>query len=188
MEDMKLQHMLRSKWFIRSVMACWIVCAVSIFIVFKNMELIVHGQLYSYGLIFSSDWADPYRLFTWLIFIFLGLPSALSCLALAGTFLKVKKIPEKKIMVPQKLKQVPAAAKVESQPVVRGAPKQVENDSDGAISCPYCNKLFGRALVMLDFHDGKNQLVSVCPYCNHVLGNTNEEKSRTADFHVAISK
>jgi hypothetical protein len=43
-------------------------------------------------------------------------------------------------------------------------------------------------LVMLDFHDGKNQLVSVCPYCNHVLGNTNEEKSRTADFHVAISK
>ena len=92
---MGLKSMLTGKWFARLVMISWIICAVAILVIFKNMELIVHGQLYYYGLIFSPDWADAYRVLTWLIFLCLGLPMALSGIALASSFLKVARVPQR---------------------------------------------------------------------------------------------
>ena len=186
---MGLKRMLSGKWFTRLVLISWIICAVAILIVFKNMELIVHGQLYYYGLVFSPDWADAYRIFTWLIFLCLGLPMALSGLALVSSFLKVDKVPEQKNIGPQRLRPPQGVAKVESQQIVREVPKRVENGdgggNSGGISCPRCKKVFCRALVMLDFHGGKNQLISVCPYCNYVLGNTSDEKCTKENFSVA---
>ena len=165
--------MLSGKWFTRVVLISWIVCAVSVFVVFKSMELIVHGQLYYYGLIFSPEWADAYRVFTWLIFVCLGLPTALSGIALASSFLKVEKVPEKRSVVPQRLGPPRGIAEVESGQIGREALGRVGNvnvaGENGKISCPHCNKVFGRALVMLDFRSGKSQIVSVCPYCNHTL-------------------
>jgi len=186
--------MLTGKWFVRLVMISWIICAVSIIVVFKNMELIVHGQLYDYGLVFSPEWADAYRVFTWLIFVCLGLPMALSGIALASSFLKVERIPQKAHIVPQKAGPPRGVANVESrqtQPIqktqqtVKEAPSRVDNGNCVGISCPECKKVFGRALVMLDFRSGSNRMVSVCPYCNNVLGYTSEEKGKNESFHVA---
>jgi hypothetical protein len=141
---------------------------------------------------FSPDWADPFRLYTWLIYICLGLPAALSGVALASSFLKVEKAPERKapVQVQQRVRQPQMVAKAAPSQVTREvAPKRVENSNaavnGSGICCPRCKKVFGRALVMLDFHGGKNQLVSVCPYCNYVLGNTAEVKSPNEGFHVA---
>ena len=183
---MGLKRMLSGNWFTRLVLISWIICAVSILVVFKNMELIVHGQLYYYGLNFSPDWADPYRIFTWLIFLCLGLPMTLSGLALVSSFLKVE-VPKKENIVPQRLGPPRGVTKVESRQMVKEAPRRVENGSvnNGGISCSHCNRVFGRALVMLDFHGGKNQLVSVCPYCNHILGNSNDIKDTSENFNVA---
>ncbi len=186
---MGLKRILSGNWFTRVVMVCWIICAISIFVAFKNMELIVHGQLYSYGLSFSPDWADPYRVYTWLIYVCLGVPVALSGVALVSSFLKVEKVPEKQILVPQQTRPVQVNAKVASRPVVRDVSKNVENgngsiNGDG-ISCPRCKKVFGRALVMLDFRSGKNRMVSVCPYCNYLLGYTSEEKGANEEVYVA---
>lgn len=152
------------------------------------MELIVHGQLYYYGLIFSPDWADSYRIFTWLIFLCLGLPMALSGLALVSSFFKVEKDSKKPSIIPQTVRPKQGIARVESRPVVREVPKRVENGYSAGISCPQCKKVFGRALVMLDFRSGKNRLVNVCPYCNHVLGSTSAEEGRNLDVHVASSE
>jgi hypothetical protein len=186
---MGLKRMLSGKWFTRLVLISWIICAVSILLVFKNMELIVHGQLYYYGLVFSPDWADAYRIFTWLIFLCLGLPMALSGLALVSSFLKVEKIPKRENIVPQRLGPPRGVAKVESRQIVKEAHRRVENGNGAAngsgIYCPHCNKVFGRALVMLDFRSGKNRMVSVCPYCNNVVGYTTEEKGRNENYHVA---
>jgi uncharacterized Zn-finger protein len=101
---------------------------------------------------------------------------ALSGLALVSSFLKVEKVPEKEYIVPQRLRPPQIVAKVESQRIIREEPERVENGNNGEISCPRCKRVFGRALVMLDFHSGKNQLVSVCPYCNYVLGKDNDAK------------
>ena len=186
---MGLRRMLSGKWFTRLVLISWIICAVSILVVFKNMELIVHGQLYYYGLVFSPDWADAYRIFTWLLFLCLGLPMALSGVALVSSFLKIEEIPKKESIVPQRIGPPRGVVKVESPQIVKEVPRRVENGNssvnNSGISCPNCKKVFGRALVMLDFHGGKNRMVSVCPYCNTVLGYTGEEKAANESFHVA---
>ena len=185
---MGLKRILSDGWFTRVVMVCWIICAVSIFFLFKNMELIVHGQLYSYGLRFSPDWADPYRIYTWLIYLFLGLPVVLSGIILVSSFFKVEKVPDKQSLVPQKTRPSKMNVKLESRSVVVDVPKRVENVNgslnDDGISCPHCKKVFGRALVMLDFRSGNNRLVSVCPYCNHLLGYTNEENCSNEEVYV----
>jgi len=180
---MGLKRMLNNNWFTRVVLLSSIISGVAIFILFKNMELIVHGQLYYYGLRFSPDWADPYRVYTWLIYVSLGLPMALSGIALASSFLNVEKVTDERNAVPQKLRAQPMVAK--------GQPQQMElrrteaSNSNSEIVCPQCGKVFGKALVMLDFHGGKNQLVSVCPYCSHVLGKANDAKCKNEDFFVA---
>ena len=184
---MGLQSMLTGKWFTRLVLVSWMICAVSILVVFKNMELIVHGQLYYYGLIFSPEWADSYRFFTWLIFLFLGLPMVLSGIALVSSFLKVEKIPKRENIIQQKVGPPQGVVKVESPQIVKKAPVKVDTGTGVGISCPKCKKVFGRALVMLDFRGGSNRMVRVCPYCNHVLGYTSEEKSTdNISFHAAI--
>ncbi len=186
---MGLKRMLSGKWFIRLVLISWIACAVSIYFVFKNMELIVHGQLYYYGLVFSSDWADAYRIFTWLLFLCLGLPMALSGVALVSSFFKVEGVPKKENLVPQRQEPPRGVVKVESPHIVKEAPKIVENGNSSVnvngISCPNCRRVFGKALVMLDFRGGKNRMISVCPYCNTFLGYAGEQKGSNESFHVA---
>lgn len=188
---MGLKSMLSGKWFNRIVMISWIICAVSILVVLKNIELIVHGQLYSYGLVFSAEWADAYRTFTWLIFLCLGLPMALSGLALASSFLKAEQVPKRENVVPQRTGPPRGVTKVESKNLVKEAPgrvevsRRVDNGNCVGISCPQCKKVFGRALVMLDFRSGSNRMVSVCPYCNHVLGYTSDGKAPDDSVYVA---
>ena len=210
---MDLKRMLSGSWFARIVLASWIVCAVSVIVLIKNMELIVHGELYYYGLVFSSAWADPYRLFTWLVYILVGIPLVLSGIALASSFFNVEEAKKKEIAVLQKVgppqgiikreprqvvKEVPSLAEtVKELPrkveVAKEAPMKIESVKEvpkvaqsakavnNGTSCPHCNKIFGRALVMLDFRGGKNRLVSVCPYCNHILGYTKEDTGLTED-------
>ena len=186
--------MLSGKWFNRLVFASWIISAVSILVIFKSMELIVHGQLYDYGLIFSPEWADGYRVFTWLIFLCLGLPMVLSGIALAWSFVKVEKPPLIENTISQKV--VPPTDAVEVKPkqteqvpqtpkTTKKARGKLDNENNVKITCSECKKVFGRALVMLDFRSGANRMISVCPYCNAVLGYTSEEKTTTEDTRAS---
>lgn len=193
---MSLKSMLTGKWFTRIVLVSWIICAAGILVVFRNMELIVHGQLYDFGLVFSPEWADAYSVFTWMIFIFAGVPMALGGIALASSFLNVEEIPEKRIIPkkagpprgvtktgPQKPRPTPQPR--QAQQPVREPVTRADIGNCVGMSCPECKKVFGRALVMLDFRSGSNRMVSVCPYCNHVLGYTKDEKSKDNGYYVA---
>lgn len=171
---MGLRRVLKGYWFNRLVLVAWITCAVLIFLFLKGIELIVHGQLYYFGLNFSPAWADPYRIYTWLIYICLGFPMVLSGVALVSSFIKeTDKVPERKIPVEQKVRLQPVARE-EPKPVGKDQSKLVENSNGEGIPCPQCKKVFSKALVMLDFRSGKPKLVSVCPYCSCVLGNTRD--------------
>jgi uncharacterized Zn-finger protein len=173
---MGLKRVLAGSWFRRAVLVVWIISGVSIFVLLKDIELIVHGQLYYYGLGFSPDWADPYRFYTWLIYVCLGLPMALSGFTLVLSFIKeTDKVQEKHIAVEQKVKH---------QPDAREDQKARETNNSMVISCPNCQKVFSRPLVMLDFASGKTKLVNVCPYCNHLLSSTENEKDVNSNFHV----
>src|SRR3990170_3770934 len=137
---MGLKRVLTGRWFSRAVLIVWIISAVSIFVLLKDIELIVHGQLYYYGLRFSPNWADPFHFYTLLIFLCLGLPMALSGFTLVLSFIKeTDKVPEKKTAVEQKVKP---------QPDAREEQKARETNNSMLISCPKCEKVFSRPLVM----------------------------------------
>jgi len=74
-----------------------------------------------------------------------------------------QKIPEKRIIVKQKVKPPQQVPKVAPQSPIKEEPKIVEKVNEGGIPCPHCKKVFSRALVMLDFRGRKHTLVSVCP-------------------------
>jgi hypothetical protein len=116
-QDMDMKRMLRGSWFVRLVLAIWIVCAVSIIVLFRNMELIVHGELYYYGLVFDPAWAEPYRLFTWLIYLCLGLPMVLSGIALISSFFNVEEAEQKETAVIRKATTRMGVIKRESRQV-----------------------------------------------------------------------
>ncbi len=173
---MSSKRALNNYWFSRIALVISMLSAVLVYFLLTRIDLIVHGELYYFGLRFSPDWADSYRTYMWLLYLCLVLPMALSVSALVFSFKKEnRQVPEKKSEVGQK---------VNLQPVVREEQKTRENGSSMVISCPHCNKVFSRPLVMLDFAGGKPKLVNVCPYCNHLLLNTESEKGGNSNFHV----
>jgi len=186
-QSVDLQRMLNGSWFIRLVLIVWIVCAASLVVLLKNMESIVHVQLYEYGLVVSPDWLGPYQLFSSLIYYFCLLPPLiLSGFALISTFIREPDKASKRINTAPHGPKPPQVTKVQSPPLVREVmPKKVENTNNNGISCPNCKKTFGRALVMLDFRSGRNELVSVCPYCNHVLVCSSEGKGPNYEAYMA---
>ena len=99
---MELSRWLSSNRFSRFVLVVWLACAISLFVLFKNIELIVHVQLYEYGLQLSPEWLDPFRLYATLIYyLCLGLPMVLTGIALVSSLLKDNKVPERKQKVLQ---------------------------------------------------------------------------------------
>jgi uncharacterized Zn-finger protein len=138
----------------------------------NQIDLIVHGDLYKFGLQPSIEWWNPYWFYMRLSLVALGLPVILSIFATALSFAKkTDKVTETKA----KLQPTP-------QPVDSEEPKARENHI--GISCPNCKKVFGKPLVMLNFEHGKTKLVNVCPYCTQTLGAAEKEESGNIDFQV----
>jgi len=177
--------------FYRIVLASWIICAVVSFFLLNNIDLIVHGDLYNYGLQMSIEWANPYWTYLRLTYVLLAVPIALSVFAIAIGSIRKNAEVAKSVAKPQlQLQRKP-------QQVVCQAPQQRENSRSGndntmpkedgsmVISCPNCKKVFSRPLVMLNFDGGKAKLVNVCPYCNRLLGSAENGSSSDIDFHIA---
>ena len=186
---MGLRSLSGNNGFYRIVLATWIISAVVMIFLLNNIDSIVHGDLYNYGLQMSTEWANPYWTYLRLNYVLLGIPIALSVFAIAiGSIGKNDRV-AKSVAKPQ--------PQPKPQQVVCQAPKQREDSrssNDGTvlkedgtmvISCPNCKKVFSRPLVMLNFEGGKTRLVNVCPYCNHLLGNAENEETAKSDFQIA---
>jgi uncharacterized Zn-finger protein len=167
-----LRRLAGNQWVSRVVLLIWVVSAVFTMFLLNRIDLIVHGDLYNFGLQPSIEWWNPYWFYMRLSLVALGLPITFSIFAIVLSFAKkTDKVPETKA----KLQPTP-------QPVVSEEPKVKENHI--GISCPNCKKVFGKPLVMLNFEGGKTKLVNVCPYCNQTLGTAENEESVNTDFQV----
>jgi uncharacterized Zn-finger protein len=157
----------------------------------NNIDSIVHGDLYNYGLQMSTEWANPYWTYLRLNYVLLGVPIALSVFAIAiGAIGKNAEVAKSVVKLQPQPQRKP-------QQVVCPPPQHVENsrnsndnatpkeDGTMVISCPTCKKVFSRPLVMLNFESGKAKLVNVCPYCNRLLGSAENGSSTDVDFHIA---
>lgn len=155
-----------------------------------QVDRIVHGTLYNYGLEFYYDWAMPYWMFERLaIGLFIGVVGA-NVFSLVY-ILFAEKGWKQKLSNQAQLKPKPEVVKEQSMPVederppIKGPRKHMVTDTteDGIeiaalpMVCNKCGKVFTQPLCMFDFKSGKPRLVNVCPYCNAVLavsGNSKE--------------
>jgi uncharacterized Zn-finger protein len=153
-----------------------------LFVKLTRFDTLIHSQLYNYGLQFDHAWADSYYFYMQLMYIALGVPIALSLVSIAAGFKrKTNKTPE------PAHKTEPMLAQPRPQPAVHQERKVEVGNNRTDITCPACEKVFSRPLVMLNFESGKNRLVNICPYCSYVLGNAENEKSPKSDFQIADS-
>jgi uncharacterized Zn-finger protein len=68
-----------------------ITCAATGYFLLTRIDVIVHGQLYNFGLIFSPEWADSYRVYMWLIYACMVTPVVLSGVGLVFGLIKIKR-------------------------------------------------------------------------------------------------
>jgi len=147
--------------------------ALSAFLLLR-LNGIVHGQLYSFGLQFSTLWASPYWMTEALIYGCLTVPPAVG-----GSILVID------IARARAAKRIPTVKRVDAKPAADGAKlaasrppmKTTHGGNPMLITCPKCKRVFGKPLNMLDFSRGPAQLVNVCPYCSYILGSSVDNDS-----------
>ncbi len=187
-------------WFTYVVLGAWIISGAIVTFSELQIDSIVHVQLYSHGLQFSTDWANPYWIAAKTVYASLALPTVLSVIAFGFKVRESRRNPTgflaRKRQASVELEKVDAArpklqigTAVEENrllsvefPAGSDDSKEVKEKprlqaANGLlISCPSCTKVFNRPLVMLDFSGGKTRLVNICPYCNHNLGTAVEQR------------
>jgi hypothetical protein len=90
---LSLKHRLDNSKFEMLALLVSIAVAAAVYFLLTRVDLVVHVQLYSFGLVFSSQWVDPYRFFMWLIYGCLLAPVVLSGVGFFSRLMKQKSKP-----------------------------------------------------------------------------------------------
>jgi hypothetical protein len=153
---------------------------VSIVLVYE-LDTIVHGLLYEYGLVFDYGWASPYWTIQRLLLAMLATLFVLSFIPTACLVKAVllplfgRKHPQVTSTGGNQLQSVatPGDKDEEAKSPQNSASNQEVADvievSAVPMICNKCGKVFNQPLCMFDFKKGNPRLVHVCPYCNAVL-------------------
>ena len=70
-------------WIGYIILGVWIINGLLVSFLLTRIDLIVNGQLYGYGLQYNHEWADSYSTSLNLVYVFMGVPIALSFMLLA---------------------------------------------------------------------------------------------------------
>lgn len=159
---MTLKTFLQGPLFQKIVLLVWLASSGLVMFSQKNVDSIVHVTLYSYGLQFSNNWAQPYWMYARLLYASQFVSIALTVVTLTSGLLK-KDDGTKRTSKRKEICDEGVAAREET------------NGRTMVISCSSCKRVFSKPLVMLDFSGGKAKLINVCPYCNTVLGKAEKQ-------------
>jgi len=83
-----------------------ITCAAIGYFLLTRIDLIVHGQLYNFGLIFSAEWADSYRVLMWSVYACMVTPVVLSGVGLVFGLIRIKQRVSKEPLVVESPRKV----------------------------------------------------------------------------------
>jgi len=89
-QKLSIKSLLCNSKFKQSVFLVCIVCAIIVYFLLTRIDLVVHEDLYDFGLIFSTQWVDPYRALMWSIYACLVASVVLSGTVLVFDFLSKK--------------------------------------------------------------------------------------------------
>ena len=159
-------------WLGYIILGVWIINGVLVSFLLTRIDSIVNGQLYGYGLQYSREWAEPYWTSLNLIYVFMGVPMALSSIVLAlalrmrkqrlGYLIRRKSKPEMEVFV-----KVPET-KVEGEPETEQALTRQEITSiteEPRVEQKQPDTLPAEAAVEKPKVTEGNALVISCPSC-----------------------
>jgi hypothetical protein len=147
-----------SGWFSYTVIILWLVCGILISLSLNRIDLIVHGELYDYGLQFNQAWAVPYWTLVRFIYVFIAIPTTISIFTLSLTLWTT-------------VSRRNTRFRANGQNSTNGKlPRSLDSEKEALTSsrarCPKCGRQFSRALVMMDYSAKPAQVIAICPYCN----------------------
>lgn len=183
--QMSSDRLFNSQRFNRVVIAAllvWIGSAAFGIYLLERFDMLIHNQLYNFGLQFDHAWADLYYFYRELMYAALVAPIALSILSIAAGFKRQNKKTSE-----SEPKPMPNPTQPRPQYTVPKDLKAKVEENKKDVCCPTCEKVVSEPLVMLKFVEGKNRKINVCPYCLHVLGNAENDKPSKSDFQIADS-
>jgi hypothetical protein len=157
------------------------------------LDQVVNGTLYSYGLQFSYDWANPY----WTL---LRITLALLAVCAVATMInaipilrpsskekprsaktapaqKITKSTAKPMRINERTATIPIALSPQPPPkptpkpapVTSPTPTYADPDAPTLFRCTHCNRTFTQPLRMLNFQVDPPRIVNVCPFCNETM-------------------
>jgi uncharacterized Zn-finger protein len=183
---MDFRDLLNSNWLARTIIVVWIITAVLVISMLTNLDHLVNSTLYDFGLQFSNEWANPYWMYLRLSYAFLCVSLGLGFSAIILGFYKSRTMITETIAVAEKYvnqKRDNQTKTTKKKHITKGNVERRDR-SNKIISCPECEKVFSRPMVMLKFEGGKTRLVNVCPYCNHELGQADDNGESNNEFHI----
>ena len=159
-----------------------IVTSAAAIMLLLQVDGIVHGLLYSYGLRFDYEWATPY----WTLFrLSLGLLGGITGISFFSTLYVLLSRQDVRSQRPTSGPPTPVEeprpARVEGGTRSKEPEKGATDDGVEVVAIPMacnkCGKVFTQPLCMFDFRSGKPRLVNVCPYCNALLAVSGNSKT-----------
>jgi uncharacterized Zn-finger protein len=182
MSSNRLLNTRRFNHIVIAVLLVWIGSAAFGIYLLDRFDMLIHNQLYNFGLHFDHAWADTYYLYKQLMYTTLVVPIALTILSIAAGFKRQNKKTSESAP-----KLMPNLTQPHPQPAVPKDLKVKIKEKKNDICCPTCEKVINRPIVMLKSVDGENREINVCPYCYHVLENAENDKLSKRDVEIADS-
>jgi hypothetical protein len=157
------------------------------------LDEFINTTLYSYQLVFSPDWANPYWTLLRVTWIFLAICAAAITL---NTIIIVRPGPKEKtqnvetapirravrdtrpiLQTKEKTGPVsiapglppPPKPTPKPMPTTAPVPSYTSQDVPALFKCSHCGKTFTQPLRMLNFQVDPPRIVNVCPFCNETM-------------------
>lgn len=158
------------------------------------LDQIVQGTLYSYGLQFSYNWANPYWTLlrvTWALLAVCATAVTVNTILIIRSGSKQKRLDVKTEPSQKTMKNTPSTMRIRERisatptaslpqpspkqppktptPIIVPTPSPESPEIPSLFRCTHCGKAFTQPLRMLDFQREPPMIVNVCPFCNETM-------------------
>lgn len=176
------------------------------------VDQLVQGTLFSYGLVFSYDWANVYWSLlraTWALLAVCAIAITINMIFIVRSGSKEKRQSLETAPIRRAAKDtrpilqtkekngpisiasdrpLPPKPTPKPMPTTAPEPSYTSPDVPALFKCAHCGKAFTQPLRMLNFQVDPPRIVNVCPFCNETMPSGSTDKESENDENGAFFK